>query len=55
MGGSVKPLLPWDIRWNSHLHWLETFIRNRPYMLLESAQYEDVIGLCIRNSVQNNG
>lgn len=55
MSGSVKPQLPCDTRWNSQLHGIETFLRNRPYMLLIAAQHEDVIELCIRNLIQNIG
>ena len=55
MSGSVKPQLPCDTRWNSQLHCIQTFIKNRPFMLLMAAQHEDVIELRIRNLIQNVG
>ena len=55
ISGSVKPQLPCDTRWNSQLHCIQTFIKNRPFMLLIAAQHEDVIELRIRNLIQNVG
>ena len=34
MSGSVKPQFPNDKRWNSQLKCIETFIRNRPFMMI---------------------
>ena len=41
--GSVKPQLPAETRWNSQLKCIETFIRNRPFMMLIVAQNEELI------------
>lgn len=55
IAGSVKPQLPADTRWNSQLACTETFIRNRPFMLLIVAQNEDVIDTRIRSLIHNVG
>ena len=55
ISGSVKPQLPADTRWNSQLTCIQTFIRNRPYMLLIAAQNEDAIDIRIRNLIHNCG
>ena len=51
MKGSVKPQLPCDTRWNS----IETFIKNRTFMLLITAQDKDAIDPRIRNLIHNIG
>ena len=53
--GSVKPQLPAETRWNSQLKCIETFVRNRPYMMLIVAQNEDLIDTRIRNIIHNVG
>ena len=55
MSGSVKPQLPNDTRWNSQLKCIETFIRNRPFMMIIVAQNEDLIDTRIRNLIHNVG
>ena len=50
---SVKPQLPAETRWNSQL--IETFVRNRPYMMLIAAQNGDLIDTRIRNIIHNVG
>ena len=55
MNGSVKPQLPCGTRWNSQLHCTDTFIKNRPFLLLITAQNEDAIELRIRNLLHNVG
>ena len=56
MKGSVKPQLSCVTRWNSQLHCIETFIKNRPFMLtLITAQNEDAIDPHIRNLIHNIG
>lgn len=34
---SVKPQLPGDTRWNSQLRCIDTYIRNKPFMLMIAA------------------
>ena len=55
MPGSIKPQLPGDTQWNSQLKCVETYVRNRPFMLLITAQNEDAIELRIRNLIHNVG
>lgn len=55
MSGSVKPQLPAETRWNSQLKCIETFVRNRPFMMLTVAQNEDLIDTRIRNLIHNVG
>ena len=50
--GSVKPQLPADTRWNSQLTCVETYIKNRPYMMLVLASSNDVIEPRIINLIQ---
>lgn len=38
--GSVKPQLPGDTRWNSQLDCIQTFLTNRPFMILIVAQQD---------------
>ena len=52
---SVKPQLPAETRWNSQLTCIDTYIRNRPYMLMIIAKNEDVIDSRIRNLIHNVG
>ena len=53
--GSVKPQLPNDTRWSSQLNCLDTYIRNRPFMLLLIAQHEELIDSRITSLIQNIG
>jgi hypothetical protein len=55
VNGSIKPQLPGDTRWNSQFHCINTFLKNRPFMLLVLAQNEDAIDARIRNLIQNVG
>ena len=55
MNGSVKPQLPCGTRWNSQHHCIDTLIKNRPFLLLITAQNEDAIELRIRNLLHNVG
>lgn len=55
MPGSVKPQLPAATRWNSQLHCLETYTKNRPFMLLVVAQHEELIDVRIKNLIHNVG
>lgn len=52
---SVKPQLPAETRWNSQLTCIDTFIRNRPYLLMICAKNEDIIDSRIRNLIHNVG
>ena len=52
---SVKPQLPAETRWNSQLTCIDSFIRNRPYLLMICAKNEDVIDSRIRNLIHNVG
>ena len=52
---SVKPQLPAETRWNSQLTCIDTYIRNRPYLLMICAKNEDVIDSRIRNLIHNIG
>ena len=52
---SVKPQLPAETRWNSQLTCIDTYIRNRPYLLMICAKKEDAIDLRIRNLIHNLG
>ena len=51
--GSVKPQLPNQTRWNSQLMCVETYITNRPFMMLIIAQDESVVDNRIKNIVHN--
>ena len=55
ISGSVKPHLPENTRWNSQVACTETYIRNRPYMLMVIAQNEDIIDSRIRTLILNVG
>lgn len=50
----MKPQLPGDTRWNSSSD-ADTYIRNRPFMLMIAAQNEDIIESRIRNIIYNVG
>lgn len=50
----MKPQLPGDARWNSSSD-ADTYIRNRPFMLMIAAQNEDIIESRIRNIIHNVG
>lgn len=52
---SVKPQLPAETRWNSQLTCIDTYCRNRPFMLMIIAQNEDIIDSRIRNIIHNVG
>ena len=52
---SVKPQIPAETRWNSLLTCIDTFIRNRPYLLMICAKNEDIIDSRIRNLIHNVG
>ena len=52
---SVKPQLPAETRWSSPLKCIETFIRNRTFMMLVVAQNEELIETRIRNILHNVG
>jgi hypothetical protein len=52
---SVKPQLPAETRWNSQLTCIETYCRNRPFMLMIIAKNEDLIDARIRNLIHNVG
>ena len=52
---SVKPQLPAETRWNSQLTCIDTFVRNRPYLLMICAKNEDAIDSRIRNLIHNVG
>ena len=39
--GSVKPQLPGDTRWNSQLDCIQTYLTNRPLMVLIVAEQDD--------------
>jgi len=53
--GSVKPQLPADTRWNSQMTAIETFLKNRPFMIQLLSQNEDDIDQRISNLVLNVG
>ena len=55
MSGSVKPQLQAETRWNSQLKRIETFVKNRPFMVLIVAQNEDLIDTRIRNLIHKVG
>lgn len=52
---SVKPQLPAETRWNSQLTCIDTYIRNRPYLLMICAKNEEIIDSRIRNLIHNVG
>ena len=49
--GNVKPQLPCETRWNSSLSCIESFIINRPFLLLVATQNENEIEQRIRNII----
>jgi hypothetical protein len=51
--GAVKPQLIGATRWNSQLKCMETFIKNRPFLLMIIAQHEDLIEQRICNIINN--
>lgn len=53
--GSLKPQLIGATRWNSQLRCMETFLKNRPFYSMISAQYDDVVEQRIRNIINNVG
>ena len=55
ISGSVKPQLPAETRCNSQLKCIETFIRNRPFMMLIVAQNEELIETRIQKILHNVG
>ena len=52
---SVKPQLPAETRWNSQLTCIDTYIRNRPYMLMIIAKNEELIDPRICSIIHNVG
>ena len=52
---SVKPQLPAETRWNSQLTCIDTYIKNRSYMLMIIAKNEELIDPRIRSIIHNVG
>ena len=50
---SIKPQLPVVTRWNSQLECIQTYLTNRPFLLIILAQNEDVIETTIANLINN--
>lgn len=53
--GAVKPQLIGATRWNSQRTAIDTFLKNRPFFLMITAQHEDLIEQRIRNLINNIG
>lgn len=56
--GSLKPQLPGDTRWNSQLDCIQTYLTNRPLMVLILAEQDDpqsIIDARIVNLINNIG
>ena len=53
--GSIKPQLPVVTRWNSQLECIQTYLTNRPFLLIILAHNEDVIETPIANLINNIG
>ena len=53
--GAVKPQIPGETRWNSQLDCVQTFLTNRPFMVMVIAQNEDVVDVRIVNLINNIG
>lgn len=47
--------IPAETRWNSQLTCIDTYIRNRPYLLINCAKNVDAIDSRIRNLIHNVG
>lgn len=53
ISGSIKPQLPGETRWGSQYKCLDTYIKNRPFLLLIIAQNEDLIDDRIKTLIHN--
>jgi len=51
----VKPQLIGATRWNSQLKCMDTFIKNRPFLLQIIAKHEDIVEQLICNIINNVG
>jgi len=53
--GSVKPQLPGDTRWKSQLSCLDSFIKNRPYLMQIIQDHPEDVDTSVAQKVMNMG
>ena len=51
--GSVKPQLPGETRWNSQLTCLDTFLRNRPFMIKITEDHSSDVDITIARKIND--